>query len=303
MVNLVKNIGIIGMHDEGNGHPYSFSAIINGYNRKHFEAANWPGILKYLESRDEKEFGIEGFKITHAWTQDINITKKLCAACKIPHLVNKPFDMSGKIDALIVARDDMHAEIAMPFLKNKTPVFIDKPLTINKKELNSFIPFLKNGTLMSTSGLRFAAELDQIRSKLPEILPIRLITATVVNELDRYGIHMLDALDSLELLSVNKVKRLDAKYDSFQLQCNNNSIILLNCLGSVNRTFHLSIFGEKGHIHTNLHDNFTAFKRTLGHFSKMVKDKVPPVPPQTVVKNMNLIRKCKNLKPNQTFSL
>ena len=45
--------------------------------------------------------------------------------------------MSGKIDALIVARDDMHAEIAMPFLKNKTPVFIDKPLTINKKDIRN----------------------------------------------------------------------------------------------------------------------------------------------------------------------
>ena len=291
------------MYDEGNGHPFSFSAIVNGYSRKGFKAANWSGILNYLESRDKKDFGFDGFQITYAWTQDKKITKKLCAACKIPYLVNSPDEMLGKIDALIVARDDMHAEIALPFLKNKIPVFIDKPLTLNKKELDDFIPYLKNGTLMSTSGLRFARELDKVKSKLSEILPVRLISATVVNELARYGIHMLDALDSLELLSVNKVKRLDAKYDSFQLQCNNDSIILLNCLGSVNRTFHLSIFGEKGHIHTNLHDNFTAFKRTLGHFFKMVKDKVPPVPPQKVVKNMNLIRKCKNLKPNQTFSL
>ena len=67
-------------------------------------------------------------------------------------------------------------------------------------------------------------------------------------------------------------------------------MILLNCLGAVNKTFHLSIFGEKGHIHTDLHDNFTAFKRTLGYFFKMVEDKVPPINPEKVIRNMNLIQ-------------
>jgi len=300
---LVKNVGIIGMYDEGNGHPFSFSAIVNGYSRKGFKAANWSGILNYLESRDKKDFGFDGFQITYAWTQDKKITKKLCAACKIPYLVNNPGEMLGKIDALIVARDDMHAEIALPFLKNKIPVFIDKPLTLNKKELNDFIPYLKNGTLMSTSGLRYARELDKVKPKLSEILPVKLISATVVNELARYGIHMLDAIDSIGLLSVNKVKRLDTKYDSFQFQTDNGSTILLNCLGSVNRTFHLSIFGEKGHVHTDLHDNFSAFKRTLGYFFKMVKDKAPPIDPEKVIKTMDIIRKAKSLKPNHSIKL
>ena len=285
---MVRNIGIIGMHDEGNGHPFSFSAIVNGYNREHFKMANWPGILNYLESKNEKDFGFDGFYITHAWTQDKKITKKLSAACKIPNIVDSPIEMLGKIDALILARDDMHAKIALPFLKNGIPVFIDKPLTLDKEELNSFIPYLKNGTLMSTSCLRFAKELDSVRSNLSEILPVKLISATVLNGLDKYGIHMIDAIDSLGLLSVNKVKRLDANYDSFQLQSENGPEILLSCLGNVNKTFHLSIFGEKGHIHIDLHDNFSAFKRTLGYFFKMVKDKVPPIEPEKVMAPINV---------------
>ena len=300
---MVKNIGIIGMHDEGNGHPFSFSAIVNGYDREHFKMANWPGILNYLESKKDDEFGFDGFNITHAWTQNKKITKKLCAACKIPNLVDTPIEMLGKIDALIVARDDMHAEIALPFLKNGIPVFIDKPLTLNEGELNSFIPYLKNGTLMSTSCLRFAKELDSVRSNLSEILPVKLISATVLNELDKYGIHMIDAIDSLGLLSVNKVKRLDTNYDSFQLKSESGPEILLNCLGDVSKTFHLSIFGKKGHIHTDLHDNFNAFKRTLGYFFKMVEDKVPPIEPEKVIRIMNLIREAKSLKSNCSVSL
>jgi len=300
---MVKNIGIIGMHDKGNGHPFSFSAIVNGYDREQFKMANWSGILNYLESKKEDEFGFNGVKITHAWTQDKKITKILCAACKIPNLVDNPSEMLDKIDALIVARDDMHAEIALPFLKKGIPVFIDKPLTLNEEELNSFIPYLKNGTLMSTSCMRFARELDSVRSDLSEILPVQLISATVLNELDRYGIHMIDAIDSLGLLSVNQVKRLDADYDSFQLRSENGPEILLNCLGEVSKTFHLSIFGKKGHIHADLHDNFNAFKRTLGYFFKMVDDKIPPIEPEKVIRIMNLIRESKNLKPNCSIKL
>ena len=116
-------------------------------------------------------------------------------------------------------------------LEELSPTFEeDKDVLENKDELNDFIPYLNNGTLMSTSGLRFAGELDKVKSKLPEILPIRLISATVVNEMVRYGIHMIDAIDSLGLLSVKSIKRLNTVFDSFQLQCENDSIILLNCL-------------------------------------------------------------------------
>ena len=48
--------------------------------------------------------------------------------------------MIDKIDALIIARDDMHYEISKPFLKKeKFLFFIDKPLSINEKELNFFL--------------------------------------------------------------------------------------------------------------------------------------------------------------------
>ena len=44
----------------------------------------------------------------------------------------------------------------------KKPVFIDKPLTSKIKELN-FLKIFKNGLLMSTSGLRFANEVNFLK--------------------------------------------------------------------------------------------------------------------------------------------
>ncbi len=54
-------VGIIGM-SEGNGHPFSFSAIINGYDDAGLAVSGWPGIHAYVRRRDPSEFGIDGLR-------------------------------------------------------------------------------------------------------------------------------------------------------------------------------------------------------------------------------------------------
>ena len=41
------NIGIIGLN-EGNGHPISFSCIINGYDDAELKKVGWDVIYKYI---------------------------------------------------------------------------------------------------------------------------------------------------------------------------------------------------------------------------------------------------------------
>ena len=106
-------VGIIGLSPY-NGHPFSFSAIINGYNKLEFIKSGWTVILKYLEKQDKKSFGISDVKITHAWTQDYNITRTLCMSCNIKNPCEDIDQMKNEIDALIIARDDWksHYEIS-----------------------------------------------------------------------------------------------------------------------------------------------------------------------------------------------
>ena len=49
MIKQLK-IGIIGSSD-GNGHPYSWSAIFNGYNKKIMEDCEFPAISNYLNKQ------------------------------------------------------------------------------------------------------------------------------------------------------------------------------------------------------------------------------------------------------------
>ena len=52
-------LGILGLKNNDNGHPFSFSAIINGYNKSKFKKTRYKNILKYLDKKPQKDFGIK----------------------------------------------------------------------------------------------------------------------------------------------------------------------------------------------------------------------------------------------------
>lgn len=295
--------GIIGF-SEGNGHPFSFSAILNGYDEDRFGEAGWPVILNYLRLQAPERFGIDSARVTHAWTQNMGITRKLCAACRIDTACEDWSDMLDNIDALIIARDDWesHFEIALPFLAKGIPVFVDKPLTLDSAELDAFLPYLANGQLMSCAGLRYAAELDPIRVAHPACGPIRLLSGTVLNRLDKYGIHLIEAVASLggEFSKAVAVTRLEAPHEAYQIQFANGVPFQLNCLGDVGKTFHLSVFGSAGHAHFDLHDNFSAFRRTLNAFFTMAQSKQPAIDPAVTEHTIRLIIAAGRLAPGET---
>ncbi len=43
-------LGIIGV-SEGNGHPYSWSSIFNGFDRKELKKCPYPTIIEYLKKK------------------------------------------------------------------------------------------------------------------------------------------------------------------------------------------------------------------------------------------------------------
>ena len=290
--------GIIG-YSEGNGHPFSFSAIINGYDDDKFAAAGWNVIHNYLRAQGADRFGIGDARVTHAWTQDPQLTAQLCAACKIEHACANVADMLGQVDAVIVARDDWetHAQFAMPFLEAGLFVFVDKPLSLDDRELAAFEPYLRSGRLMSCSGLRFAAELDEFRSPRAEwsIGTPKLVEAAVLFGIEKYGIHMIEAVASLDPAwgTVTKVTRLPVAHDAWLMQFSDGVPFVLHCLGQVAKTFHVNLYGDKGHRHFDLHDNFSAFRRAMEKFFAMIAGGAPAIDPDETLRIMRLIQRAR----------
>lgn len=54
-------IAMLGMV-EANGHPYSWSAMFNGYDKEAMEDCGYPVIPRYLEKEPEENLGIGGAK-------------------------------------------------------------------------------------------------------------------------------------------------------------------------------------------------------------------------------------------------
>jgi len=262
-------LGIIGIND-GNGHPYSFSAIINGYNDECMKNSKWINIYNYLKEKDKSDFGICGVKITHIWTQDILESKKIAKCCNIENVVNNFTDMIDEVDGIIIARDDYktHLYFAKPFLEADKYVFIDKPLSLDYEELQYFQKFIDNNKLFSASGIRYAIELDKIKTLNEDF---KFIRATCIKNWDRYGIHMLDGIFSVVDWKVNDVKRINNNYFLF---CENDKIIEICMLGDYYKPIFKFEFFGRDYYQVEIKDYFMAFKRLLVNFIDMIVNNI-----------------------------
>lgn len=273
---MVIRIGMIGI-SEANGHPFSFSAIMNGFDSEYMQKAGWKVIDDYLKKRKPSEFGIKKAKVTHVWTQDEKVSELLSKACHIPHVTKNIDELYDQVDAVIIARDDYetHFSIAMPFLQKNIPVFIDKPLTLSIDELKVFQPFLKKGLLMSCSGMMFAKELDEWRKDHWQYGKIKLVRGAVVNDWEKYGVHMLDAIiPNLDTTPI-AIESTDCNHSSFTITMSDQSIVQIDALGNVPKVFQVDIFGTKKVSSIQIDDNFTMFKRMLTKFIDMVETRTP----------------------------
>ena len=276
---------------EGNGHPFSYSAIINGYSDAALAASGWQVIYDYVTLRDASEFGIEGLQVTHAWTQDPGLTDKLCKACLIPDAVSRKEELIGKVDAVIIARDDYerHFEMAMPFLDAGLHVFVDKPLSLDQRELEELRPFLQNDRLMSCSAMRYARELDEPRARLAGYGTVKLIRGTILNSWEKYGVHLLEAILALRKSRPLFVTALDASHTSIAVHMEDGSLIQIDSLGESPKTFRVDICGTKAVSSHEITDNFTMFRRMLWHFARSLWTGKPAIDPQETIDIMRLL--------------
>ena len=283
-------VGIMGL-SEGNGHPFSFSAIINGYDDDGLAASGWPGIHAYVRRRDPSEFGIDGLQVTHAWTQDPDTTRSLCKASRIPAAVSRPQDMLGEVDAVIIARDDheTHLELARPSLEAGLYVFIDKPLSLDPEELRFFKPYLEAGKLMSCSGMRYARELDEVRATIADYGRLLLLRGAVVLSWEKYGIHLIDAFFGMTSARPVSVVALEAPHSSMAIAMDDGALLQIDALGDAPPTFHFDVWGSARASSHDVTDNFSMFRRMLWHFAKMIRTGRPEVPVQDTMDAMRLL--------------
>lgn len=279
---------------EGNGHPYSWSAIINGYDPERMMQCPYPVIPQYLGRHSPESVRIPGARVTHIWTDDPADAPRVAATCRIEHIANAPEEVIGKVDAVILATDDGndHVRRARPFIEAGLPVFVDKPLAINVPDLNQFIAWEQAGAkILSTSGMRYMPELRELTERRDAMGEPRWITSVTCKTWERYGIHALEPVYTMTGPGVVTVQtRHQDGADIVHLTHRSGVQLTLAAIHDAYGSFGaVHVYGTKGQLAVTLADTYTAFRRQLIAFIEMLRTGRPPFPFAQSVELMAII--------------
>ncbi len=273
------NLGVIGL-SEGNGHPYSWSAIINGdFNEKAMDGCGYAGIPLYLNANRDT-LGIDDARVTHVWTQDKKLSGHIAAASLIDNIVDNAEDMIGQVDAVLLARDDPenHKAMAKPFIDAGVPIFIDKPLAITRDDLDYFVQQAANGKfIMSCSSMRYASENGAVTPDMASLGNLEFATAVGKKDWTKYGIHMLEGLflllDDPKAVTVRHTSK--SKKDIVQVEFETGLLATVYLFYDIAPTFQISLYGTEGWRTIEYRNWYAMFRDNLIEFVKSVRQGSP----------------------------
>lgn len=264
-------LGVIGL-SEGNGHPYSWPAIFNGYDPVSMECCGFPAIPRYLEKQRFPADAIAEAQVTHVWAQDPEVARHMASASKVENVVDRYPDMIGKVDGILLARDDaeLHFEMAAPFLKAGMPIYIDKPIALSIAAANALFDLQRYpGQIFSCSALRYAKELQLPQEERQRLGRLHHIHATVPKGWDKYAIH---AIEPMLLLAGNPggMQRIaswgSGDASSLAVRFDGGLEAVVSAMGSCQAPIGLRVMGELGWKDLIFEDSFSAFKQALSEF-------------------------------------
>ncbi len=289
-------LGIIGM-SEGNGHPYSWAAIFNGYNSEFMKECPFTVIPAYLSKQSFPSDAIKGATVTHIWTQDKSISEHIAKSSNIEFICDQMTDMIGQVDAVLLARDDPenHFEMSLPFIEAGLPIFIDKPLATNLVEAKKIFALQKyDYQIFTCSSLLFAKEFQPDLLNYDELGKIRFVDACIPKSWEKYSVHIIEPVLNLvanrgQLVDVtnNGIHDLNVVSSIWS----NDLICNFNVLGRTVCPLSIRVFGSKSYQILSFQDTYFAFKQSLLAFVENIKNRKRSIPINRTLEVIEVIEK------------
>ena len=287
-------LGMIGM-SQGNGHPYSWSAIFNGYNKALMEECPFAVIPEYLSKYNFPDDSIDGAEVTHIWTQDESISKKIAETTYIENVLDSYDQMVGEVDGVLLARDDYnsHKDFASIFLQSGIPIYIDKPLAVKATDAEELLGMQQYPSQIFTgSALAFDPQITAGVDKINSLGQIRFIFGSAPGPWDKYSIHLIDPV--LSLFNPDTESKLINRFNfngfvSVKYQLGKKVLCNLQCLGGVASPTRISIIGSKDFLEINFNDPFYAFRSALIAFKDSIKSRKLIRSQQEILESVKMI--------------
>lgn len=279
-------LGVIGMSD-GNGHPYSWSAIFNGYDADKMHSCSFPVIPEYLAMQNYPEdFLSHRASVTQVWTQDKQLSEHIAACSRIPSVCNTLDEMLDKVDAVLLARDDAenHAKYALPVLEAGLPIYIDKPFALSLADANALWNAAQfEDQIFTCSALQFAKEFHRENLNLDKIGAPKVVWATIPKSWDKYAVHLIEPILNLlpergALNTIQPLRKTDDNTVNVQVTWDSGINAFLQTTGNLPAPLWLRVLGDRGHQDLYFSDTFYAFSKALERFIDTIQGVKPNIP-------------------------
>ena len=257
-------IGIVG---SDNSHAIAFSKLCN------------------VESHD---LHVEGAQVVSVFGVDPERTAEVAEEGNIPKIVESPDEMMGDVDVVLVVfrHGGLHRQYAEPFVREKIPVFVDKPLAISPQDARALLNAAdKSGSLLTSfSTLRYAADMRAFieEAKAFGNVPFTSFTGPADRQseyggLPFYGVHIAELMAEMNGSGVRSVYAVENnKTVVATVRYESDKTSTLNFLGNASYVFHMSAFGEEGFAARKL-DAGSCYKDGLEVVLEMVRSGKPPL--------------------------
>ncbi len=276
-------IGIVG---SDNSHAVAFSKLFN-------------------LSPADSDVAPSDFRVVALYGTDDARNKEVAELGAIETIVDKPEDMIGMVDAVMVVwrHGDLHAQYALPFIEAGIPTWVDKPFAIKVADAKAMIAAAErnNTPLSGGSTLKHALDMMALKARLgveggrsvkPIVAGSINYYAALVNEyggLYFYGSHLSEMTMSIfgyDALSVTAIEHKGnvaavVKYADFH--------VTMNFLEKAKSIPYVLVFGENGTIVHEL-DGTTGYQMGVANFVKMVQGNRAPFPLDHLLKPVVLLQ-------------
>ncbi|MFO7973245.1 MAG: Gfo/Idh/MocA family oxidoreductase [Candidatus Hydrogenedentota bacterium] len=244
---------------------------------------------------------IKGFSVDYLWGETEAFAKDTAKEGKIPNIVEKPKDMLGKVDAVLVdhRHPKHHLAAVRPFVKEGIPTFVDKPFCFKPEKGAEFLKRAKEtgAPVTSFSVVPMQASFRRFKRTVEQIGDI--VAGSTYGPCDLnskwggvffYGIHQVEM--SLMAFGYNVQSVLLTKNGNGatgQLLYADGKIVTMNLIKEGAPRFGISAIGSEKAIHSKLPMDKSPYLNGVKTFCEMFKTRVEPIPHELILRPVQVL--------------